>query len=93
MTGKTDKALRDSIERMSRFDEILIEHPRLGKIRDKIHWLLADTGGVVAVNEAPSRCGQSASDQEQGALGPSDRRPQRGDEEHLDRQGDRRDQR
>ena len=48
----TNKTIKDGVERMRRFDEILIEHPRLGKIRDKILWLLADTGGVVAVNEA-----------------------------------------
>ncbi|SEI20923.1 ATP-binding protein [Tardiphaga sp. OK245] len=44
--------IQDVIERMRLFDEILIEHPRLGKIRDKMLWLLADTGGVVAANEA-----------------------------------------
>lgn len=48
----TNKSITDSIERMRRFDEILIEHPRLGNIRKKILWLLADTGGAVAVNEA-----------------------------------------
>jgi AAA domain len=48
----TNKIIQSSIERARVFDEILIEHPRLGKIRDKILWLLADAGGVVAVNEA-----------------------------------------
>ncbi|MDH2386396.1 ATP-binding protein [Bradyrhizobium sp. CER78] len=40
------------IDRMRLFDGILIEHPRLGKIREKVLWLLADTSGVVATNEA-----------------------------------------
>ncbi len=48
----TNKNFQDGIERMRRFDEILIQHPRLGKIRDKMLWLLADTAGVVAANEA-----------------------------------------
>jgi hypothetical protein len=48
----TNKTIQNAMERTRRFDEILIEHPRLGKIRDKILWLLADTGGAVAVNEA-----------------------------------------
>ncbi|WLA64922.1 ATP-binding protein [Bradyrhizobium diazoefficiens] len=45
-------AIQDVIERMRLFDGICIEHPRLGKIRDKMLWLLADTTGVVAANEA-----------------------------------------
>lgn len=48
----TDKAIKDAIDRMSRFRKIVIEHPRLGDIRKKIRWLLKETTCVVEDNEA-----------------------------------------
>jgi hypothetical protein len=44
--------IQAGIDRLSRFDEIIIEHPRLGKIREKTLWLLGNTESVVKVNEA-----------------------------------------
>lgn len=47
----TDKALPDTHERLRKFRKIIIKHPRLGMIREKIHWLFAETAGVVEDNE------------------------------------------
>jgi hypothetical protein len=47
----TNKALHDGIERLRRFRKIIIEHPRLREIREKIRWLLDDTRGLVEDNE------------------------------------------
>jgi hypothetical protein len=44
--------IQDGIDRLARFDAIVIEHPRLGNIREKVRWLLASTSNVVAANEA-----------------------------------------
>ncbi|MBR1178075.1 ATP-binding protein [Bradyrhizobium sp. KB893862 SZCCT0404] len=44
--------VKDGIERLAKFDSILIEHPRLGNIREKIQWLLGNTSSVVHTNEA-----------------------------------------
>lgn len=43
--------IQAGIDRLARFDEIIINHPRLAKIREKVAWLLGNTGSVVAANE------------------------------------------
>jgi type II secretory pathway predicted ATPase ExeA len=45
------KDITDGVERLKRFRKIILEHPRLGKIRTKIAWLLATTADVVTDNE------------------------------------------
>ncbi|GAB9109854.1 ATP-binding protein [Bradyrhizobium diazoefficiens] len=45
-------SIQDGVERLSRLRKIVIEHPRLGHIRDKIRWLLLETSSVVRDNEA-----------------------------------------
>ncbi|QAU48850.1 ATP-binding protein [Bradyrhizobium guangzhouense] len=44
--------MQDGIKRLSIFDGNIIEHPRLGKFREKIRWLLGNTSSVVHTNEA-----------------------------------------
>ncbi|MCK1603458.1 ATP-binding protein [Bradyrhizobium sp. 166] len=44
--------MTNGIERMRLFDKIRLDHPRLRKIGEKVRWLLEDTVGVVASNEA-----------------------------------------
>jgi hypothetical protein len=44
--------IQAGIDRLALFDEIIIEHPRLAKIREKTRWLLGSTSSVVNVNEA-----------------------------------------
>jgi len=48
----TKKNIQEGVDRLTLFRKIVIEHPRLGKIREKITWLRADTASVVADNEA-----------------------------------------
>jgi hypothetical protein len=45
------KNIADGTERLKRFRKIILEHPRLGNIRNKIAWLLATTADVVTDNE------------------------------------------
>jgi AAA domain len=47
-----NESIQDGIDRLTLFRKIVVEHPRLGKIRDKIRWLIGDTASVVADNEA-----------------------------------------
>ncbi|MCA1436781.1 ATP-binding protein [Bradyrhizobium sp. BRP20] len=44
--------IQAGIDRLAKFDEIIIEHPRLAKIREKVTWLLGNTASVVTANEA-----------------------------------------
>ncbi|WLA63778.1 ATP-binding protein [Bradyrhizobium diazoefficiens] len=43
--------IQAGIDRLALFDELIIEHPRLAKIREKLAWLLGTTSSVVAANE------------------------------------------
>lgn len=56
MAEKTDMLrsanVTDGVERMRRFRKIILEHPRLKKIREKLIWLLATTEALVDDNEA-----------------------------------------